>query len=176
MTCVIIIVLLKKENDMQNEFDRWNEKVNRIENNCWEWTGATYRRGYGHFRRKINGKWIMYKAHRFSYEYFKNQGELIDSSKLICHSCDNPQCVNPEHLFIGTVQDNINDKLKKGRHRSGCKQGHRMLSDTDVLKIKNEYATGKYSMKEVAQLNNTSAAQVCRIVNNQIHRKVGTEN
>jgi|DEB3_MinimDraft_2_1074329.scaffolds.fasta_scaffold08932_3 hypothetical protein len=163
---------------MKTEIERWALKVNRSSDpsECWLWTGASIRGGYGHFRRKINGIQKMYKAHRFSYEHFNNNGEMLPSSTLVCHKCDNPKCVNPQHLFLGTQQDNINDKIKKGRLKWGIKRGFRIISEDDVKKIKEDYASGLYSMKEVGVRNNTSASQVCRIVNGITHnRKVGTE-
>jgi len=172
----VILMVLKGE-IMQSEMNRWEAKVNKTsESGCWEWTGAKYRKNYGHFRRFIDGSWVMYKAHRFSYEQFKNGGKKLEKHLCVCHTCDNPSCVNPEHLFVGTIQDNINDKVKKGRHKYGIKNGFRVLDENDVLKIKNDYATGLYSMKQVGEMNRTSASQVCRVVNQKTHRKVGTEN
>lgn len=162
---------------MKTEYDRWISKVNKgTDECCWEWQGATYRHGYGHFRRKVDGSWKMYKAHRYSYEVFKNENQMLSKDQLVCHSCDNPKCVNPSHLFVGTTYDNVQDKMRKGRQRHGHKQGHRVLSETDVIKIRSDYASGILTMKEVADMNNTSASQVERIVNFKIHRKVGTEN
>ena len=76
-------------------------------NNCWEWIGNKDKDGYG--RLSLNK---IIRAHRYSWElYFgKIPGDLI-----ICHRCDNPPCVNPDHLFIGTHLDNARDREKKGR-------------------------------------------------------------
>jgi|DEB19_MinimDraft_3_1074340.scaffolds.fasta_scaffold02358_11 hypothetical protein len=155
---------------MKTEFDRWNSKVIKSDCGCWEWSGAKTRGGYGHFRRKLNNKHMMYKAHRFSFEYFKNNGVLLDSNTLVCHTCDNPKCVNPSHLFTGSSLDNIQDKLTKGRHRWGHKKGYRVLSEEDVIKIRSDYLSNSFSMKEVALMNNTSVPQVSRIVNNKTHK------
>lgn len=87
----------------------WN-KVNKTNNvnDCWEWIGAKINKGYG--RIKINKKGVL--AHRFSYELYNKS---IDSNLMICHKCDNPSCVNPNHLFQGTRSDNMKDAFKKGR-------------------------------------------------------------
>lgn len=90
---------------------------------CWEWTGCKDRDGYGQFGYN-NRQW---KAHRIA--YFFSHGS-IDDSKLICHHCDNPKCVRPEHLYQGTVKDNSQDMINRGRHKSflgsrtHCSAGH----------------------------------------------------
>lgn len=78
---------------------------------CWAWSGTLDSYGYGvlSFKRK------MLKAHRISYEI---HNKVIDEELLVCHKCDNPSCVNPEHLFQGTSKDNTWDMIAKGR--SGC--------------------------------------------------------
>src|SRR3954467_3950831 len=80
---------------------------------CWEWTSTKIKYGYG--RMNIGGrkfKWIL--AHRLSWEL--HFGEIPDGT-LVCHRCDNPCCVNPNHLFLGTHMDNCQDKIRKGRAR-----------------------------------------------------------
>ena len=78
---------------------------------CWEWTGAKNSNGYGQilFNNRDMG------AHRVS--YLLNNG-TIDNNLYVLHKCNNPLCVNPAHLYLGTPQDNMNDKLKAGRQRS----------------------------------------------------------
>ena len=78
-------------------------------NGCWIWEGMKSHNGYGRFRIR-GGKRIP--AHRYSYELFKGK---IKSGLLVCHSCDNPPCVNPEHLWMGTQKQNIDDMIKKKR-------------------------------------------------------------
>lgn len=87
--------------------------IKRGNNECWGWNGAKFKYGYGAF--KVRG--VMYKAHRIS--WFLATG--IDPVKnVICHTCDNPSCSNPKHLFSGTHMDNARDKIKKGRAPSGA--------------------------------------------------------
>jgi len=104
----------------------WN-KVNKTDS-CWNWTGALNTYGYGHHNK--HGL-----AHRY---LLKNMGIDIEG-KIVCHTCDNRRCVNPEHLFIGTNQDNEHDKIKKGR-------APRKLTPTAVLEIRN----GNFTKKELA--------------------------
>lgn len=77
---------------------------------CWEWCGKLDRYGYGSLT--VHGK--LYKAHRYSYEQYYG---AFDSSLHVLHHCDNPKCVNPQHLFLGTNRDNIEDKVNKGRSK-----------------------------------------------------------
>lgn len=78
------------------------------DNGCWEWNGKTNKSGYGSIR--FNGE-IPY-VHRLSYRLFINK---IPKGLYVCHSCDNPPCCNPNHLWIGTHEDNMNDKISKNR-------------------------------------------------------------
>lgn len=88
--------------------ERFWSKVSRAENGCWEWTGAGRIGGSGHFN--VGNRYA--RAHRFAYE--ATYGPIPDGL-VICHRCDNPRCVRPDHLFAGTVRDNMHDCRAKGR-------------------------------------------------------------
>ena len=108
--------------------ERFLSKV--IKNNetgCWLWIGATRGRiGQRYGKLEVNGK--TYGAHRFSYMLWK--GDLVSTNVrniCVCHKCDTPLCVNPDHLFLGTHMDNMIDKSRKGRTNAKitqCKRGH----------------------------------------------------
>jgi hypothetical protein len=99
---------MKKIQDIKVRFFKYVIKSN--DDNCWIWTGAKTPFGYGRFGT-IGNKRVY--AHRFSYEIHE---EKIPNGYLICHSCDNPSCVNPKHLWLGTPKDNMDDMRKKGRN------------------------------------------------------------
>lgn len=98
-----------------------------LNNGCWEWRKINLQ-GYGRFH--FNGTSMF--AHRFSYELFKG---TIPENLLIRHLCNNPRCVNPKHLEIGTQQDNMNDKVSANRQAKGGKHGMAVLDEKQVVEI-----------------------------------------
>lgn len=89
----------------------WKRVDRRGDDDCWPWTGTKDRHGYGrlsHFK-PVRG------AHRLSYELATGVEPV---GLVVCHSCDNPSCVNPRHLRAATQRDNIHEAIAKGRHRS----------------------------------------------------------
>jgi hypothetical protein len=100
----------------------------RQKGECWEWTGGKNRSGYGKFYR--DGKHIA--AHRASFELFKAE---LPSGKFICHSCDNPWCVNPLHLWPGTPKENMKDMVIKKRHAYGERSKKAKLTEKEVKEI-----------------------------------------
>ena len=88
--------------------EKFESKINKQENDCWIWKGKKILDGYG--RLCLNGK--NFYAHRLSYEIYKGE---IPKGMFVCHTCDVRDCVNPDHLWIGTNLDNINDAIKKGK-------------------------------------------------------------
>lgn len=79
---------------------------------CWEWSGARFPRGYGHVQLRVLGPPDEIYAHRAAWRF--TFGPIPDGL-FVCHHCDNPPCVRPDHLFLGTAQDNVHDSQRKGR-------------------------------------------------------------
>lgn len=134
--------------------DRFLSKVDKT-TDCWLWTGYRCSQGYGRFW----WKGTMKLAHRVSYELFVAPvGDLC-----VCHRCDNPRCVNPDHLFLGTKAENVADMDGKGRRRParGFALPHTKLSPEDRKKIRQEVGP----QREVARMYGVSQTTVWRIRN-----------
>lgn len=141
--------------------DRFWDKVDiGDKDECWEWTAHTGSAGYG--KVSIDGQTIL--AHRVSWEL--HFGE-IPAGLCVCHHCDNPVCMNPNHLFLGTLADNNADRAAKGRSanaQGACNNGA-VLTETEVLEIRALYQNTGHTQPEIAAMFGISQAQVSRIVN-----------
>lgn len=125
---------------------------------CWIWTGANFGSGrYGafYFGGKTGG------AHIYAYKSFKGD---IPVGMSVCHTCDNPLCVNPDHLFLGMPKDNTADMLKKGRGRWPRGESHHLakLNDEQIRTIIS--LRGKKTQKEVAAIYGVDPSHISRIM------------
>jgi len=98
---------------------------------CWEWRGAKSEQGYGYIRGSGHGS--MLRAHRIAWELANGP---ISAGTCVLHRCDNPSCVNPAHLFLGTSTDNSHDMVNKGRSARGERNGESKLIEQDVHEIR----------------------------------------
>lgn len=128
---------------------------------CWEWTGSCLASfGYGSFY--VNS--IQIRAHRYSWQLAYGE---IPNNLWVLHKCDNPKCVNPFHLFLGTTQDNTEDKVSKNRSARGEKSGMHKISNQDAELIRNRYAYEKITQLELGKEFGLHQSEISRI----IHRK-----
>ena len=123
---------------------------------CWLWTATGDRDGYGFIAADRSRK--MLGAHRVSYEL--HHGTIPDGM-LVCHKCDVPGCVNPDHLFLGTNKDNSDDRDRKGRNvaYAGVDHGEAKLTDAAVRDI----MTKRLPMREFAKLYDVSVGSVSKV-------------
>jgi len=112
-------------------WDWFNSLVEKEDNGCWWWRGAIVKGGYGRIFKDGRKQYV----HRISYE--RAAGYLPEDLDVL-HSCDNPACINPAHLFLGTQTDNNNDMWAKGRARVplGEKHGNHKLTEQYVRDIR----------------------------------------
>ncbi len=133
---------------------------------CWNWTGSIGDGGYG--RIYVPGEGAR-GAHRVSFRHFKNLGlPLPDGRKFpVCHTCDNPSCINPEHLYLGTPQKNMDDKVNRGRARGahkGSKHHMAKLSEDDVRAIRERYDAGGVTQKTLSEEYGVARSSIARVV------------
>ena len=125
----------------ENEVKRFFMKIKKTKS-CWIWKSKKTPKGYGTFDTKPYGGGTVY-AHRYSYKHhFGN----FDKNLFVCHKCDNPSCVNPKHLFLGTCKDNVIDCFKKGRgninlakyqrSKTHCPKGHEYNEENTAFYVK----------------------------------------
>ena len=132
----------------------------RITPSCWEWTARCDAKGYGEFYLRHG---VKISAHRVSYMFYVGE---IPKNLLVRHKCDNPRCVNPMHLEVGTHFDNIHDCIQRGRRniQQGEKARNVKLSDQEVAQLRDLYASGLFSPGKLSRLYEISQSQAYRIV------------
>jgi hypothetical protein len=149
---------------------------------CWRWNAHKMKKGYG--RVSVLGVKIL--AHRFSWMIHYGK---IPNGMGVLHRCDNPECVRPDHLFIGTVMDNIRDRDRKGRQvtvggknhwsakhpelvKRGSKHHNSILNECSVKEIRKIYKSGKMSYEKIAIKFGTSKSNIHFIVSGMAWRHI----
>lgn len=131
---------------------------------CWLWAGGSGRAGSG----RISLRKTEVFAHRLSYEAFVG---AIPVGRLVCHKCDTPACVNPEHLFLGTQSENMSDAARKGRTTIGVRNAMARVTDDDVRSIRVARREG-YTLREIAAQFGISEANACLIATGKTWKHV----
>lgn len=143
----------------ERDKERFTRKVNTRENGCWNWS------------RKTASKYPMFKLGRLDFIAsriaFKIEYGHTPEEMDVCHSCDNPRCVNPAHLFLGTAQDNADDMVKKGRHRTnparGSDSGPAKLVENQIIQIRELRKCG-VPVREIASIFSISWRNIYNIL------------
>ena len=136
----------------------WSKVDGNDPNECWNWTAGKQANGYGAFVYAGKTRY----AHRFS--WLLHFG-TIPEGMFVCHHCDNPGCVNPKHLFLGTQTDNMQDAITKGRIGRGEKHRNSKLTEVQVLAIRAEYQYhGKNKARVLAKKHGVTTTTINRVV------------
>lgn len=140
---------------------RFWEKVNKTAG-CWIWEGALGRKGYGRFVTSSG----LVGAHRVAYQLANGP---FDLAMFVCHSCDNPKCVNPAHLFLGSNHDNMVDMIAKKRNvnqqKTHCPLGHE-YSGTNLI-IRTRQGRANYRVCRACEVINKSRRMAVKSVNSK---------
>ena len=159
--------------------DRFAENVERSDG-CWTWKGGKSPRGYG--KIEVCGRSL--RAHRLAYELFVGP---IPTGLMVCHTCDNPSCVRPDHLFAGTGQENTDDKVRKGRQARGeahyartspeklargDRHGLVKLSDAQVREIRDQFTGARGQIIGFARSYGVSRDLIHKVVHNKARKSV----
>lgn len=154
---------------------RWGTPAERLWRNveksdrCWLWLGST-NHGYGQI--KVAG--IPKRTHRLVWEL--TFGPIPDGLD-VCHHCDRPPCVRPDHLFLGTALHNAHDKIRKGRAGNGAgipgKVVHRKLTDEQIIAIRQRYQAEQISTRELGREYDVHFTTIVRLINGTTWREIG---
>lgn len=143
------------------------DQVIKVESGCWEWPGR-----YGGGRRRpttsVGNRPIM--LNRFVWETYRGK---IPEGMNVLHTCDNPKCVNPEHLWLGTQQDNIHDMMEKGRGQKGLRRPK--LTPADVVMMKERFNAGGCTYRGLAREYGVDVRWMRRIMQGEKWKGVGED-
>jgi len=133
------------------------QKLSQANGGCWIWLGGFNDKGYG----VLHNNRTCY-AHRYSWELV--YGPIKSQLAFVCHTCDNPKCVNPNHLFLGDNNDNVQDKVSKGRQARGHRPGIDKLTEEKVKEIRQLYTTGQYTCRQLATQFSVSKSTIIAVI------------
>lgn len=147
------------------DIDRFIAKIDkRGPNGCWTWLGSYFRQPngeprYGAFGMRIGGKLVTRKANRQAWRFFKNEepGDLH-----VLHKCDNKSCVNPDHLYLGTHQRNMQDSRERGNHIAGARKAERFVRNEGVVDRVKDLTAAGFNQPDIAKWLGISVNSVRR--------------
>ena len=149
-----------------NPNERFLKFIDKQESGCWIWKGIKNKQGYGKFNAPHNHQ---IRAHRYSWEMVN--GPILNGLN-VCHKCDNPSCVNPDHLFLGTTSENLIDASNKGRITHGEKHPSSKLNSLKVKEIRNLYSQEGRSLSWLAIQFDVTPQSIFAIVNRKTWRHI----
>lgn len=152
------------------DVDRFWMKVDKS-GECWLWTAAVDPKGYGQFAFHDPSPRRSTTVSAPRVAYYITTG-VHPGKKFVCHRCDNPRCVRPDHLFLGDVVDNTADKVAKGRQTKGSAHAGAKLTEEQVEEIRLRYAAGEYQ-SALAESFNVSQSVISNVVNGKRWAHVG---
>jgi len=138
-------------------------KFRKEPSGCWVWLGSLNNRKYG--KIKFLGRCIS--SHRLSWELHNNK--IIPHGMCVLHRCDNPPCVNPDHLFLGTNSENSKDMTNKNRQAKGIRNGQSVLTEDAVLEIRRR---SNESSRSLGLEFNVSKTTILNIINRKRWRHI----
>lgn len=163
--------IIIKESERRSLFPLIYTSVIVDDSECWNWENTLDPKGYGHISFK--GQQIL--AHRLSYSLFVS--DILEDTHVL-HKCDNPSCVNPDHLYAGTPQDNSNDKISRGRGRWACGEKHNRskITSDQVLEIRRLYKPGVVSHRDLGIMFGLHHTTVGDIINRKSWKSIPEDN
>lgn len=151
----------------------WRHVDKRGKDECWEWTGGRNQKGYGRFKVKHGES--MRAAHRYAYTLLVGP---IPKGKQVCHRCDNPPCVNPRHLWLGTNAENNRDSWAKGRQpsravprhsRYGEKAPRAKLTNKQAREIRSRYKKDGITQAALGREYGISGSAICNLIHGKTY-------
>ena len=156
---------MKHTATLRQRFDaKWMPEPN---SGCWLWLGAALPKGYGMIGRGGRGTGYIY-AHHVAFQISNGP---IPTGQFVLHSCDNPYCVNPDHLFLGTQKTNMEDKVAKGRQRPGEQHPNARLTWAIVRRMRLERASTNKTLAEIGAPYGADFRHVHEIIQRKIWKE-----